>query len=158
ATPQARVEAQDSSALTGQVTSAEEGPMEGVLVTVRKLGATFTVTVVSDEKGNYHFPANRLEPGHYSVAIRAVGYDLQGPDSVDVTGNKAATADLKLVKTTNLAQQLTNAEWLDSIPASDGQKKTFASCGSCHMLQRPIFSTHDAAEFMDVQKMMSSFA
>jgi hypothetical protein len=39
---------QASVALEGQVTSAEEGPMEGVLVSARKAGSTITIPVVSD--------------------------------------------------------------------------------------------------------------
>jgi len=37
--------AQAPAALTGQVSSAAEGPMEGVLVSARRDGATVTVTV-----------------------------------------------------------------------------------------------------------------
>ena len=37
-------QAQPASALTGQVTSAEEGPMEGVLVSVKKPGSSITTT------------------------------------------------------------------------------------------------------------------
>ena len=47
---------QASAALTGQVSSKEEGPMEGVLVTIKKAGSTAT-TVVSDEQDYYQFPA-----------------------------------------------------------------------------------------------------
>ncbi len=65
------------SALTGRITSAEEGPMEGVLVSVRKGGSTITTTVVSDREGRYRFPRARLEPGEYTVRIRAIGYDLE---------------------------------------------------------------------------------
>src|ERR1700720_4320271 len=68
-----------SVALTGQVSSQEEGPMEGVLVSARRVGSTFTVTVVSDQQGRYNFPRVRLEPGEYSLGIRAVGYDLDEP-------------------------------------------------------------------------------
>jgi len=49
--------AQTPAALTGQVTSAEEGAMEGVLVSAKKAGSTVTITVVSDAQGNYSFPA-----------------------------------------------------------------------------------------------------
>src|SRR6266404_5075274 len=45
--------AQSAPALAGQVTSAEEGPMEGVLVSARKQSSTITVTVVTDAKGGY---------------------------------------------------------------------------------------------------------
>ena len=52
-----------AAALTGQVTSAEEGPMEGVLVSARKAGSNITVTVVSNQEGRYAFPPTRLGPG-----------------------------------------------------------------------------------------------
>jgi hypothetical protein len=40
--------AQTPPALAGAVSSAEEGMMEGVLVSARRVGSTITVTVVSD--------------------------------------------------------------------------------------------------------------
>src|SRR5262245_53280397 len=100
--------AQSTAALGGQVTSAEQGPMEGVLVSARKAGSTITVTVVSDARGSYSFPAARLEPGRYSLRIRAVGYDLEAPANVDVGAGAGATYDLKLRKTEDLAGQLSN--------------------------------------------------
>ena len=50
-------------ALTGLVSSADEGPMEGVLVSAKKDGSTITITVVTDAEGRYSFPADRLAPG-----------------------------------------------------------------------------------------------
>ena len=110
--------AQNAPALTGQVTSAEEGAMEGVLVSAKKDGTNITVTVVTNDKGQYSFPGNRLDPGHYTIAIRAGGYNLDGPNAVDIAAG-GAKADIKLVKTKNLTNQLTNAEWLISAPGSD---------------------------------------
>lgn len=75
-------DAATATGLSGRVTSAQEGSMEGVLVTARKSGATIAVTVVSDAHGEYRFPAGRLGPGTYAVSIRAVGYDLDGAASV----------------------------------------------------------------------------
>lgn len=48
--------AQGGTALSGVVTSQAEGRMEGVIVTARRNGANFDVSVVSDAKGNYSFP------------------------------------------------------------------------------------------------------
>jgi len=62
-----------SPALSGKVT-AEQGALEGVLVSVKKSGSTITVTVVSDKDGRYSFPAAKLEPGEYSLKVRAVGF------------------------------------------------------------------------------------
>src|SRR5689334_8012636 len=72
------------AALAGQITSNEEGPMEGVLVSAKRDGSTITTTVVSDDQGRYRFPAAKLQPGRYSLRIRAVGYDLDGGGTVDV--------------------------------------------------------------------------
>src|SRR5881397_1631113 len=62
------VAVQDPSSvyLSGIVSSQKEGPMEGVLVSAKRAGSTFTVTVVSDAQGRYSFPRQRLEPGQYS--------------------------------------------------------------------------------------------
>src|SRR3977135_1119151 len=62
-------------ALSGQVSSIEDGPMEGVLVSARREGSTVTITVVSDDHGRYSFPSTRVAPGRYAIRIRAVGYD-----------------------------------------------------------------------------------
>ena len=146
-----------AAALTGQVTSAEEGPMEGVLVSAKKDGATIRITVVSDRQCHYSFPAAKLEPGHYALAIRAAGYDLDGPASADVVGGKAATADLKLRKAKNLSAQLSNAEWLASVPGTEQEKRSLLECVGCHTLQRIIRSNHGADEFVQVFDRMSRY-
>ena len=53
-------ETQAPAALTGVVTSAEEGAMEGVLVSAKNVDSTITVTVVTDASGHYRFPETRL--------------------------------------------------------------------------------------------------
>src|SRR5215469_1587097 len=75
---------QSPGALSGQVSSAAEGPMEGVLVSAKKADSTITVTVVTDNQGRYRFPAAKLDPGPYSLRVRAVGYELDVPHTVDV--------------------------------------------------------------------------
>src|SRR6267378_1081054 len=75
-------------ALTGQVSSQKEGLMEGVVVGAKKEGSTITVNVMSDEKGRYIFPASKLGPGRYALKIRAAGYDLDGPNEVNVVAEK----------------------------------------------------------------------
>ena len=143
-------QAQTPAALTGQVSSGEEGPMEGVLISAKKAGSTITITVVSDAQGNYSFPATKLEPGQYSLRIRAVGYDLDRPASVDVAAQQPAKYDLKLRKTEDLAAQLSNAEWLASFPGTDQQKNAMLGCVGCHTLERVARSTHKPDDFIHV--------
>jgi hypothetical protein len=149
---------QTAGTLAGTVSSAEEGMMEGVLVSVRKDGSTITTTVVSDNEGRYSFPAGRLDVGHYGLSIRAVGYDLAGPKSVDIEAGKAAAADVKVVKTKNLAAQLSNAEWIASAPGTDRQRALLTNCVGCHTVQRVFMSTHDSAEFMTLLPRMAGYS
>src|SRR5262245_52873084 len=88
-----RTEAQRSSAvaLTGSVSSQEERVMEGVLVSAKGAGSKITITVVSNEHGEYSFPRNRLEPGQYSIRIRAAGYELEDPRPVEVNAQTTTT-------------------------------------------------------------------
>src|ERR1700693_1701430 len=83
-------QAQSGTALTGKVTSAPEPVMEGVLVSAKLDGSNVTTTVVTNAQGIYSFPADKLVPGHYSIATRAVGYRLDGPKAADVTAGGAA--------------------------------------------------------------------
>ena len=69
-----------AASVGGQVSSAEEGTMEGVLVSAKKEGSTITTTVVTNDKGQFSFPADKLEPGKYTITIRAAGYTLVGPE------------------------------------------------------------------------------
>jgi virginiamycin B lyase len=136
-----------AQSLAGTVTSAEEGAMEGVLVGAKKAGSTVTITVVSDEKGRYAFPAAKLEPGRYALRIRAVGYDLDGAGSAEISAGRTATLDLKLRKTSDLAAQLSNGEWLASVPGTDQQKGQLLNCVGCHTLERVVRSQYDADAF-----------
>jgi virginiamycin B lyase len=149
--------AQGQPALGGTVSSAEEGKMEGVVVSARKDGATMTISVVSDAQGRYAFPAAKLDDGHYTLTMKAVGYDLDGSPAADVAAGKSASADLKLTKTKNLTAQLSNAEWLASVPGTKEQKQFLLNCTGCHTLERIVKSTHDADEFTQVIKRMSGY-
>jgi hypothetical protein len=55
---------------------------------------SFSITVVTNAQGQYGFPRDRLEPGRYSVAIRAVGYELPGAKTAQVEVTAQQTAAL----------------------------------------------------------------
>ena len=143
--------------LTGQVSSQEEGVMEGVLISAKREGSTVTVTVASDQQGRYRFPQAKLQPGKYALSIRAVGYEMDGPRSVNITA-QTATADFRLRKTEDLASQLSNAEWLMSMPGTAEQKNALINCTSCHTLERIVKSKFDTEGFITVMARMASYA
>jgi virginiamycin B lyase len=145
------------AALTGLVGSTDEATMEGVLVSATKVGSNITVTVVTGADGRYSFPADRLGPGQYSLGVRAVGYELDQPQgietkieikAIEAPDQKAATADLRLGKAKDPAAQLSNGEWLASIPGTDQQKDQLLNCVGCHRVERIMRSKYDAEGFL----------
>src|SRR5262249_36656473 len=152
-----QAQAQAASALTGQVTSAEEGPMEGVVVSAKKDGSNISISVVSDDRGRFAFPAARLEPGHCALKARAAGYELDGARATEVASGQEAKADIKLKKVKNLSAHLTNAEWLMSMPGTEEQKRFLLNCTGCHTLERIMKSSYDADGFQQIFTRMSGY-
>jgi streptogramin lyase len=135
--------------LAGIVTSDAEGPMEGVLVSAKQSPGTITVTVVSDSKGRYTFPPGRLAPGKYLLSIRAIGYEAAEENIPVAVGKGKREKNLKLHKTQALASQLSDVEWLMSVPGTEQQKEyLFLTCSQCHTLAPVMKSTYDAAGWM----------
>ena len=153
----ARAETSNAVALAGRVNSAEEGDMEGVLISAKKAGSTITITVVSDAQGRYRFPSSKLPPGEYALRIRAVGYDLDGPGMVEVKAGDTTTADLKLRKAADLAAQLSNADWFRSLPGTEQQKASIRNCNHCHTLERVMRSRGDTDAMVKVVQRMSTY-
>ena len=149
------------AAITGAVSSQQEGQMEGVVVSARRGGANFTVSVVSDAQGRYSFPRSHVEPGSYALSTRAVGYDLVDPGPVEVTAGAPATRDLTLQETVDLTSQLSSLEWIMSMPGTTEQKEQLAyqglSCAYCHTYERIVKSRHTADQFGSVIRRMRTY-
>ena len=116
-------QSQPPAALAGTVSSAKEGLMEGVVVSAKKAGSTVTVSVATDDKGRFSFPAAKLEPGQYALSTRAIGYDLEGPKTAEVSAGQTASVEIKLGPTKNLSKQMSNAEWFASFPGPNGRTR-----------------------------------
>jgi virginiamycin B lyase len=89
-----------------------------------------------------------------------VGYDLPSPGATHVAVTAEATAglDLDLVKTRDLAGQLSNGEWLQSFPGTQARKEQLYRCVSCHTLERVARSLYDANEMGKVVQRMGTWA
>ena len=145
-------------ALSGVVTSQAEGEMEGVLVTARGVGGSVAVTVVTDRRGRYAFPQNRLQTGPYRISIRAVGYDLEDPGTVEVRAGSTQNMNLRLRATRDLASQLSNVEWLLSVPGTEQQRNALGSCVGCHAIAFAVKSTHAAAAWRSTLHRMRNYS
>ncbi|HEV3061952.1 MAG TPA: carboxypeptidase regulatory-like domain-containing protein [Vicinamibacterales bacterium] len=146
--------AQNGTALSGVVSSKDEGKMEGVVVSARRDGGTSTVSVVSNKDGRYTFPRTHLEPGAYKITVRAAGFELTAPATATVAAGSTAAADLTLDKAKDLTNHLTSIEWINSMNGTPEEKDRVVhqllGCNYCHTYQRIMKSKHDAAQFMTV--------
>ena len=151
------LQAQTPAALAGQVTSAQEGAMEGVLVSAKKARRDHHHHGVERPRGPFQLPGlqTRARPicvAHPRGRLRA----RRAEDRLMCRPAARANADIKLRKTNNIAAQLTNAEWMASFPGTDQQKIGLVSCVVCHSLERIVKSSYDAEGFMQVVKRMGT--
>ncbi|MDB5545622.1 MAG: streptogramin lyase, partial [Hyphomicrobiales bacterium] len=148
--------ARAATILEGSV-KAPEGALEGVLVSAKKTGSNITTTVVSDAQGRYRFPDGRLAAGDYTISIRAIGYDLASPARVTLSDG-AKPLDITLAPTKDLGAQMTNAEWIMSMPGDEKLKDFLTDCTGCHTLHRVVGSAYTAGEFPDIFKRMGGYS
>lgn len=145
-----------AASLEGSV-RAPEGALEGVLVSVKRAGSNMTTTVVSDAQGHYRFPEDRLAPGDYTLSIRAIGYDLASPSSLRL-GDASKPVDITLAPTKDLGAQMSNAEWIMSMPGDEKLKDFLTDCTGCHTLHRVVGSQYTAEDFPDIFKRMGGYS
>ena len=123
--------------------------MEGVVVSAQRRDSPITVSVVSGAKGEYRFPPGKLGPGAYAIRIRAAGYDLDGPTQAGIKEGAPGAQEIRLRKTADLAAQLTNAEWMASMPGAPQDKRALLNCVACHTLERVARSKYTSEEFLN---------
>jgi hypothetical protein len=150
--------AQGAAAISGTVSAAEEGKMEGVVVSARGADANFTVSVMTDKSGKYTIPRSHLPAGDYTLKTRAAGYDLTDPGVIKVAAGKTTKADLKLAKTKDIVNQLSSLEIINSMNGTPEQKSKIVhqllACNYCHTYQRIVKSKHDPKSMHTVMERM----
>lgn len=119
------------SSLSGQVSSENEEPLEGVLVRAKREGTNMALTVVSDAQGQYRFP--KLAPGRYAVEIaRADGLE-PSREMTDIQDGRANRVDFTLGPAKEMDQQITSVDWLRSLPGTPEQIDLISNnCMHCH--------------------------
>ena len=99
--------------LSGKVKSSDGEWLEGVVVSARAGGQSFTTSVYTDQKGYYHFPP--LDSGHYRIWAQAVGFQA-GRAQVNLSDDEKIQQDFTMPTLEDFSKQLSGAEWLTSLP------------------------------------------
>ncbi|MGH9786828.1 MAG: carboxypeptidase-like regulatory domain-containing protein, partial [Terriglobia bacterium] len=156
----APAQAQSSSPLLGGVrgvVKTTQGQLpEGMMVQLVSHQNSMRTTVFTNREGRYEFP--KLEAGWHLLRIaRPLEYKPYQRDSVWIEGS-GALDDIVLEKVPGLVEseflpptpeilaQLSDAEWLNNLPGTAFEKKTFANVcgGGCHTWQQSLRNRFDA--------------
>ena len=144
--------------LTGRITSASGEKMEGITVSARQLGKTFTTSVFTDALGEYYFP--RLEEGKYKVWAQTVGYEAAIFEDVALSPS-VHQQDVVLKPMQNFEVQLRGDEWVASLPEDTFQDKKMKevfrmNCyGGCHSPSHALKDRFDEKSWKIMIDLMS---
>jgi virginiamycin B lyase len=144
--------------LSGTVKSSEGKPLEGVGVSARNAGETFTTTVYTDQSGRYFFPL--LSSGQYKIWAQAVGFETATAEA-GLAGGGKKQVELVLPTLSDFHKQLSGTEWAASLPEdtpNDRRMKTvfINNCSGCHQVSFLLQNRFDAAGWGAVIHLMQT--
>ena len=91
------------------MTSTDARPLEGIAVSARAHGKTYTTTVFTDEEGKYYFPP--MQSGHYQLWAQAVGFET-GRAETDLGAQPDLRQAFTLKTLEDFSRQLSGSEWI----------------------------------------------
>ena len=143
--------------LMGTVTSSDGKPLEGIAVSARAQGKTFTTSVYTNARGEYFFPP--LDDGQYRIWAQAVGFELVRSEQA-VSSSKRTQQDFNLKPLADFHKQLSGAELMESLPDATPEDRrmrmVFANtCGGCHMPGYVLQLRFDAAGWETIVNYMA---
>jgi streptogramin lyase len=150
--------AQSEGLLMGLIKGPAGEPMEGVIVSARLEGRSFTTSVYTDADGEYYFPA--MAAGPYKVWAQAVGFEA---GRADVALAAAGRQDFVLKAKKDFEAQLPGDRWVDGLPEDtpeDRRMKTVfrVSCGGCHSQNTALLNRFDEKGWRNILTVMSRIA
>ena len=124
-----------ASPIAGSVKDDKGNLLNGVFVSAKRAGATYTVTVFSDDAGEFRFPDDMGE-GSYTVTAHAGGFQADQRTNVGVKAGETKRLDFSLREETRPEEQFRQAtpgEWLASVPGTEQEKRSIVRhCSGCH--------------------------
>jgi len=122
--------------LSGSISAASGGKLDGVVVSAKKDGSTITTSVYTDAQGDYYFPP--MAEGKYKVWAQTLGFE-RSDAQVDLAANKRQDLTLKTITDAETKwRQLPGELVFASLPednAEDVHMKQILhnNCNGCHV-------------------------
>src|SRR4030088_2656934 len=142
--------------LSGTVKSAEGKPLDGVGVSARNAGESFTTTVYTDQNGRYFFPP--VNSGQYKIWAQTIGFEIAKAES-ELAGGDKKNVELTLHKLDDFHKQLSGTEWAASLPEDSPNDRRMKSvfinnCSGCHQVSFLLQNRFDSAGWGAVINLM----
>jgi hypothetical protein len=151
--------AEETSLLSGKVTSSTGEVLAGIPIKARRAGSTMTVAVYSNAKGEYSFPSwSDVTPGSYAVTVELPDFEHVNKDGVSIASGKTAKVDLTLKSKPVAYSDATASEIIAALPGTDHQKVLFSQCSNCHSLQWALRTPRSKDEWAKIVKRMGGRA
>ena len=127
------------TSLAGTVKSSDGKALEGVAVSARAEGKTFTTTVYTSQKGEFFFPP--LDENRYKIWAQAVGFEADRAE-LKILPSQKAQQDFTLKPLKDFSKQLSGTEWLAGLPEDTPQDRRMKAifrhnCTGCHVSSSP---------------------
>ena len=90
--------ASQTGTIIGKVTDSSDAALPGVTVTITSASLMGAQTQVTNESGNYRFPA--VPPGNYTVKYELAGFSTLVREGIDVSLGFTATVNVQLAVAT----------------------------------------------------------
>jgi len=120
----------DAATITGTVKGPDGQAFRGAFVQARNAKTKITVSVLSDNQGNYRVPD--LGPGDYRVSIRAPGFSAAPRSDVKLSADQSAAYDFALAKSFVKWNEISMYQGIQLLPEERGKSLFFIHCMACH--------------------------
>jgi streptogramin lyase len=152
----ARSLAADNSLLGGRITTSDKQAVSGIPIRAHRDGTNITVSVYTNGRGEYSFPAwSDLSPGSHSVAIALPDFEPVNQEGLTLTRGKTVRLDLTLQPRQPSLADATAAEIAMAEPGTDDQKFLLTQCDNCHTLQWALRKPHTKEEWVKIVRRMA---
>jgi virginiamycin B lyase len=121
--------------LAGRITS-DGKPVAGVPVRAHRKDSNITVSVYSNQQGEYSFPEwSEVKPADYSVAIQLADFQPAQRDGIAIKSGQTQQVDFTLEPRQPTLADATATDIIMALPGTDEQKFLLMQCDNCHALQ-----------------------
>jgi virginiamycin B lyase len=120
----------DAATISGMVTGPEGKAFRAAFVQARNLKTKITVSVLSDNTGEYRI--TNLPAGDYRLGVRAIGFKTAPRSGIALAADQNLTQDITLQQSVVRWSDISMQQGKKLLPDARGKEELFTNCMACH--------------------------